>query len=40
MVFRENSSGSFEQEPQQDPVVQEVLGDLYKSEKNLAQKVE
>ena len=36
----ENSAGSFEREPQQDPVVQETLGDLYKPEKILAQKVE
>ena len=36
----ENSSGSFEKEPQQDSVVKETLGDLYKPEKILAQKVE
>ncbi len=36
----ENSSGSFEQEPQQDPIIQEILGDLYKPEKILAKKVE
>ncbi|PJC53738.1 MAG: hypothetical protein CO029_01245, partial [Candidatus Magasanikbacteria bacterium CG_4_9_14_0_2_um_filter_41_10] len=36
----ENSSGSFEKEPQQDPIVQEILGTLYKTEKILAQKVE
>jgi len=36
----ENSAGSFEKEPQKDPIVQETLGDLYKPEKILAQKVE
>ena len=36
----ENSAGSFEKEPQQDPVVKETLGDFYKPEKILAQKVE
>lgn len=36
----ENSAGSFEKEPQIDPVVQETLSDLYKPEKILAQKVE
>lgn len=36
----ENSGGSFEEVPPQDPVVKETLGDLYKPEKILAQKVE
>jgi hypothetical protein len=36
----ENSAGSFEKEPQKDHVVEEILGDLYKPEKILAQKVE
>ena len=36
----ENSAGSFEKEPQKDPIVQETLSDLYKPEKILAQKVE
>jgi len=36
----ENSSDSLEKKSQQDPVVQETLGDLYRPEKILAQKVE
>jgi len=36
----ENSAVSFENEPLQDPIVQENLGNLYKQEKILAQKVE
>ncbi|MEX2029149.1 MAG: hypothetical protein WD963_01560 [Candidatus Paceibacterota bacterium] len=36
----ENSANSFHQESQQDPIVEETLGDLYKSEKILAQKID
>lgn len=37
----ENPASSFEKGPQQkDPAIQEILGDLYKSKKILAQKVE
>ena len=36
----ENSAGAPEKKPQKDPIVQETLGDLYKPEKILAQKVE
>ncbi len=40
MTSIENSAGSFEKEPKKDSIVQEILGDLYKQEKILAQKVE
>jgi hypothetical protein len=36
----ENPQNLFETDSQKDPVVQEILGDLYKPEKILAQKVE
>jgi len=36
----DHSANSFEKEPQKDQIVQKILGDLYKPEKILTQKVE